>query len=35
MRKVYDAVKDFKGRPITPPEFGANKKIRDTLYKYV
>ena len=33
--KILDAIHNFKSKLSSPPEFGANKRIREALYKYV
>lgn len=34
-QKLLDAIKSFKGRLNAPPVHGANKRIREIIYKYV
>jgi len=33
--KILEAVKNFRGYVNSPPEFGAKKKIKETLFKFI
>lgn len=33
--KIIDAIKNFQGAIVPPPEYGANEKIRNILYRYL